>query len=191
MLKGTDNMCKQTEFRYEDGRKLDHKYMSPLRELWSICVHVPYPKKPGTTLPNPVFVGVYTNTDGHHSHTLAVIIVSDKAAAWSVYNKMSKCPFAWLHGHWVSLGYTEGMIRSIIEELGPNAYYMAKHASTFDQEILEVEVDFNENQPDIALLKVEREFGLEDDSVVTDAPEVQQRVVIEMTDARTLELFKG
>ena len=68
---------------------------------------------------------------------------------------------------------------------------MAKHASTFNQSTLEVEVDVNENQLEIDLLEMEREFGLEYDSVIVDAPQVQQGVGIEIADARTLELFKG
>jgi hypothetical protein len=47
---------------------------------------------------------------------------------------------------------------------------MAREAITFDQETLEVEVEFNENQSDIDLREIEQEFGLEYDSVVADAP---------------------
>ena len=43
-------------------------------------------------------------------------------------------------------------------------------ARTFDREILEVEVEFNENQSDIDLREIEQEFGLEYDSAVADAP---------------------
>ena len=49
-----------------------------------------------------------------------------------------------------------------MEELGFNTYYMAREASTFDQETLEVEVEFNGNQSEIDLLEMEQEFGLED-----------------------------
>ena len=59
-----------------------------------------------------------------------------------------------------------------MERPGLDVYYMAKHASTFDQETLKVEVDFNENQSEIDLLETKLEFGLEDESVVTDAPGV-------------------
>ena len=44
VLKGVENMCKQTEFRYEDGRDPDRKFTSPLREMRALCVHVPNPK---------------------------------------------------------------------------------------------------------------------------------------------------
>ena len=79
---------------------------------------------------------------------------------------------------------------SLTEGLGPSAYCMARKASTFNRETLGVEVEFNENQSEIDLRKMEREFGLDDDSVVVDAPEVQKEVEIELTDARTLEFFK-
>ena len=80
-----------------------------------------------------------------------------------------------------------------MEGLEPNAYYMAREASTLDQETLEVEVVFNENQSELDLLKMEREFGLEDDSFVAHDPKVQQEVVVEMADARTrtLEIVRG
>ena len=90
----------------------------------------------------------------------------------------------------MSLGYADGMIKSIMEGLGSNAYEKAKFASTFDRDSLEVEVGFNENLSEIDLLKMEREFGLDDDSGDADATEVQQRVVIEMANARTLDIFK-
>ena len=77
-----------------------------------------------------------------------------------------------------------------MEGLGPDTYYMAKHASTFDRDTIEVEIDFNENQAEIDLLNMEQEFELGDDSVVEDAPDVQQGVVIEIADVRTLEIFK-
>ena len=74
--------------------------------------------------------------------------------------------------------------------LGSNAYDVTRFVSTFDPETLGLEVDSNENQSEIDLLE-ELEFWFEDDSGDTDVPEVHQRVVIEMTYARTLELFKG
>ena len=58
------------------------------------------------------------------------------------------------------------MVRSLMEGLGPNAYHMAREASTFNRETLEMEVDFNENQSDIDLHKMEQEFGLEDDRML-------------------------
>ena len=61
-----------------------------------MCVHVTDPKKPGTTVLKLVFDGVYANTD---SSTVAVMIASVRAEAWSVYRKISKDPFAWLYGH--------------------------------------------------------------------------------------------
>ena len=128
VLKGVENMCKQTEFRYKDGRDPDRKFTSPLREMRALCVHVPNPKKPGTTILKPVFDGVYINTDEHHRGTVSVMVVSDRREAWVIYEKMAKCPFAWLYGYWVSLGYADGMIRSIMDGLGPKAYYLAKLA---------------------------------------------------------------
>ena len=74
-------MCKQTEFRYADGRKPDRKSMSPLQELRAVCVHVPYPKKPGTTVLKPVFDGVYINTNNQYRGIVAVMIVSDRKKA--------------------------------------------------------------------------------------------------------------
>ena len=90
-LKGIDNLFKQTGFRYKDEKKPNRKFTSALHELRSSCVHVPHPKKPGTTALKAVFDGVYANTD---SSTVTVMIVSDRVEAWSVYEKMSKCPFA-------------------------------------------------------------------------------------------------
>ena len=66
------------------------------------------------------------------------MIVSDRREVWAIYNMMSKCPFAWLYGYWVSLGYADGMMKSIIDGRGSNVYDMAKYTSTFDCETLEV-----------------------------------------------------
>jgi hypothetical protein len=93
---------------------MDRKLMSTLRESRSSYIPVPHRKKLETTVLKPVFYGVYTNTDDQHSHMLTVMVVSDRAEAWSIYKKMSKCPFAWLYGHWVFLGYIDSMIRSLI-----------------------------------------------------------------------------
>ena len=78
-----------------------------------------------------------------------------------------------------------------MDGLGPNTYHLAKHGSVFNPETLEVEVEFNENQLEIDLLEMEREFGLEEEIVDKDSPTIKQKVVIEMADARTLELFSG
>ena len=119
ILKGIDSLCKHTEFRYEDGRTLDRKYTSTLHELRFMCTHVPDPKKHKTTVPSPVFDEVHVTTN---RSTATVMIVSDRAKAWSVYKQMSECPFAWLytHWHWVSIGYLDSMVRSLMEGLGPN-----------------------------------------------------------------------
>ena len=191
VLTGFENMCKETEFRYEDGRKPARKFTSPLREMKALCVHVPHPKIPETTILKPVFDGVYINTDVNHCGTVSVMIVSDRREAWCIYEKMAKCPFAWLYGYWVSLGYAESMIRSIMDGLGPNTYHLAKHGSRFNLETLEVEVEFNDNQGELDLLEMEREFGLEEERGDKENSVTNQKVVIEMADARTLELFSG
>ena len=76
----------------------------------------------------------------------------------------------------MSLVYTNGIIRSILGGLGFNAYDMAKFASTFNHNTLEVEVGFNKNLPKIDFLEMEREFGMGNDSNDADVPDVQQRV---------------
>ena len=78
-----------------------------------------------------------------------------------------------------------------MEGMGPSTYDMAKYASTFNRETLEVDVEFNDNQSEIDMREMEQDLGLDDDSVVVNAREIQNEVVIEMADARTLELFKG
>jgi hypothetical protein len=85
ILKGIENLCKQTEFRYEDGRKSSRKFTSILSELRSMCIPFPDPEKPETTVARPIFMECIPVT---------VMIVSDRAEAWSVYEKMSKCTFA-------------------------------------------------------------------------------------------------
>ena len=85
-------------------------------------------------------------TPNTNSSTVTVMIVSDRAEAWSVSKKMFKCPFAWLYGHYVSLGYSDSMVRSLMEGLEPNTYFMARETITYNQETLESEVEFNENQ---------------------------------------------
>ena len=42
--------------------------------------------------------------------------------ARSVYEEISTCLFDWLYEHWVSLGYSDGMIKSLTENMGPNTY---------------------------------------------------------------------
>ena len=63
-----------------------------------MCIRVPYPRKPKTTVLRLVFDGVNANID---STTVTLMMVSDRAEAWSIYKKMSKCLFAGLYGHWV------------------------------------------------------------------------------------------
>ena len=90
-----------------------------------------------------------------------------------------------------SLGYVNSMVRFIIEDLGSNAYITGTYWSSFDPATFEAEVEFNENQSEIDVLEMEREFGLEGDSGDANVPEGQQKVVIKMADARTLDLFNG
>ena len=71
-------MCNQTELRYVDGRKLDRKFTSPLHKMRALQVHVPHPKKPGTTVLEPVVGGAYINTDDQYRGTVTVMIVSDR-----------------------------------------------------------------------------------------------------------------
>ena len=73
-------------------------------------------------------------------------IVSDRSEARTIYEQISKCPFVWLYKLWVSLGYEDCMIRSIMEGLGSKAYNMAICVSSFDPETIaiEVEVELNE-----------------------------------------------
>ena len=105
---------------------------------------------------------------------------------------MSKCLFAWLYEHCVLLGYSDGMIKSIMEGMGPNTYDLAKYASTFNQETLGVDVEFNDNQSDIYMREMEQELGLDDDSVVVKTHKIWKKmVIIGMADTRTLDLFKG
>lgn len=91
----------------------------------------------------------------------------------------------------MSLRYADDMIRSIMEGLGSNASNMAKCGRRFDPETLEVEVEFNENQSEIELLEMKREFRLEDDSSNAGVPKGQHEVLIEMMDDRTLVMFNG
>ena len=79
-----------------------------------------------------------------------------------------------------------------MEEMGPNTYHLAKYASTFNQETLEVDVEFNDNQSEINMCEIEHELELDDNSVIVKAHDIQnEMVIIGMADARTLELFKG
>jgi hypothetical protein len=79
-----ENLCKETEMRYEDGRKPDRKFTSPLRELRALAVRVPHRTMPEATILKPVFTGVYVNTKGAHSGTVTVMIVSGILKAWNV-----------------------------------------------------------------------------------------------------------
>ena len=54
-----------------------------------------------------------------------------------------------------------------------------------------MEVGFNENQSEIDMCKMEQEVGLDDDSGIANTRKIQNEIVIEMEDVRTLELFKG
>ena len=79
-----------------------------------------------------------------------------------------------------------------MEGMGPNTYDLAKYASTFNQETLEVDVEFNDNQSDIYMHEMEQELGLDDDSVVAKTHKIWKKmVIIGMADTSTLELFKG
>ena len=62
---------------------------------------------------------------------------------------------------------------------------MAKYASTSNQETLEVDVEFNDNQSEIDMRKMEQTLELDDNSVALNACEIQNEVLIEMTDVRT------
>ena len=62
-FRGVENVSKQIEFRYADGRKLDHNFTSPLGKMRALYVHVPHTKKPAISVPKPVLPGVYTNTN--------------------------------------------------------------------------------------------------------------------------------
>ena len=122
-LRVIENVCKKIEFRYKDGREPAHKFAYLLQELRSTYIHVPDPKKPGTRIIKSVFNGVYVNTD---TTTVTVMMVVDRAEAWSVYEKIITCLFAWLYGHWVLLGYSDRMIKSLMEGLGPTPYDLEK-----------------------------------------------------------------
>ena len=67
--------------RYENRRKLDHEFTSPLCKLRALAVHVPCLNKPEATVLKPVFNGVYINTKGAHTGTVIVMIVSDRPEA--------------------------------------------------------------------------------------------------------------
>ena len=157
--KGVENMYKQTEFRYTDDRETDCNFMSPLLEMRALYVHVSHPIKPGAIVLKPVFDGVYINRDNQYRGTVTVMIVSDRSEAWIIYTHMPTCPFAWLYRYWLSLGYSDVIIR-IMEGLGYGAYNMANYGSNVDPKALEMEVEFNENQSEINLLEMEHEFGL-------------------------------
>ena len=54
------------------------------------------------------------------------MLVSYRAKDQSVYKKISICLFVWLYRHRGSLGYLNSMTRSLVEEMGPNTYNMAR-----------------------------------------------------------------
>ena len=60
-----------------------------------------------------------------------------------------------------------------MESLESNACNMTKYGSIFDPDTLVVEAEFNENQSNLDLLEMEREFELNGDSGDTDIPEGQ------------------
>ena len=90
-LNGVDNLCKDTEMRYKDRRKPDHKFVSPLCKLNALVLHVPHRTKPEVTVPKPVFDDMYVNAEGAHCGTITVMIVSDRLGAWTVYRKIANC----------------------------------------------------------------------------------------------------
>ena len=50
------------------------------------------------------------------------------------------------------------MIKPLMEGMGPSTYDLADHASTFNQENLEVGVDSNDNQSEIDMREIEQEL---------------------------------
>ena len=86
-------MCKQTEFKYADGRKPDQKFTSPLRKTRALCVHVPHPKKPGVTVLKPVFDGFCINTNEQYCDTITVMIA---LTGMRRVPSMQKCPSVFL-----------------------------------------------------------------------------------------------
>ena len=55
-----------------------------------------------------------------------------------------------------------------------------------------MDLEFNDNQSEINMREMEQELELDDDSVVAKAHKIHNKtVIIGMSDARTLELFKG
>ena len=86
-LGAIDNLCKQTEFRYEGRINLYRKYTSGLCKLRSTYVCVQDLKKSRTTVPKTVFTGMKASTNS------STVIVPDGVEACSVYAKMSKCFF--------------------------------------------------------------------------------------------------
>ena len=55
-----------------------------------------------------------------------------------------------------------------MEGMGPNTYFMAREAITFNWETLKMEVEFIRNQSEIDMRKMEQELGLYDDSVAAN-----------------------
>ena len=73
------------------------------------------------------------------------------------------------------LGYSDGTIHSLVERMGPNTYDLAKYASTFNQETLDVDVAFNRNQSEINMREMEQELELDDNSVGAKAHEIRNK----------------
>ena len=71
---------------------------------------------------------------------------------------MSKCLFAWLCGHWASVGYLDGIIKSLVEGMGSNTYDLENYVITFNREALGLDVDFNEDQSEIDMRGMQQEL---------------------------------
>jgi hypothetical protein len=84
------------------------------------------------------------------------------------------------------------MIRSLVAGLEQNAYHMAVRESSFNPETLDVEVESNDNQSELDLLEVEQDLGLADIDSEVGEPDGQQKVVLEMVDARAkMDMMNG
>ena len=72
-----------------------------------------------------------------------------------------------------------------MDGLWQNTYHMAVHGNSFNPETLDIAVEFNDNQSELDLLEVEQDLGLEDVDSEVEELDGQQKVVLEMVDART------
>ena len=75
------------------------------------------PGPPGAIILKSVFGGGYINIDKQYHGTVTVMIVSDRSEMCTIYEHIFKCPVEWLYWYWISLGYTAGMLRSIMDGL--------------------------------------------------------------------------